>query len=98
MVRDPVVQPVHRRVAIGGGRAASFQEYYQRGGNEIRARLSNEDPDYLLSVDPDEYLDCLIQEARWEPPVLYEQVMTIEPINVKSHVLTSLAEALDNFR
>jgi hypothetical protein len=40
--------------------------------------IDKEKPDYLLQVDPDDYLDYLVQQIAWEPLQWHEDAMTVE--------------------
>lgn len=61
----------------------TFQSYYQQIDRIVRKQLDAEDPDYLLRVDFEEYLDFLVGESEWEPLIWDESQMTIEPFSVK---------------
>ncbi len=61
----------------------TFQAYYQQIDRITRERLDKEDPDYLLRVDFDEYLNFLVDEAKWEPLLWDESQKTVEPFSSK---------------
>ncbi len=61
----------------------TYQAYYQRIGRLIRENLDEEEQDYLLTVDVNEYLDFLVEEAKWEPLLWDESQMTIERFSKK---------------
>ena len=61
----------------------TFQAYYQQIDRITREKLDKEDSEYLLQVDFDEYLECLVAEARREPLEWDESQVTIEPFSVK---------------
>ncbi len=42
-----------------------LQSYYLNIETLIRDKLSKEDPEYILNVDPGEYLEHLVKEASW---------------------------------
>jgi len=67
----------------------SLQLYYLRIVDEMRRRLSHEDPEYLLNVDFDEYLDHALSEAEWQPLEYDVTQMTVEPFVAKTSVVTS---------
>jgi hypothetical protein len=45
----------------------TFQTYYQNIHRIVGEKLDKEDSSYLLQVDFDEYLNFLVDEAKWEP-------------------------------
>ncbi len=61
----------------------TFQTYYQQIHRIIGEKLDTEDSGYLLQVDFDEYLNFLVEQAKWEPLLWYESQMTVEPFTVK---------------
>ena len=61
----------------------TFQTYYQQIDRITRERLDKEDSNYLLEVDFDEYLNFLVDEAKWEPLLWEESQMTVETLSVK---------------
>ena len=61
----------------------TFQAYYQQIDRITRERLDKEDSDYLLQVDFDEYLNFLVDEAKWEPLSWDESQVTVEPFSTK---------------
>ena len=61
----------------------TFQAYYQQIHRITHERLDKEDPNYLLEVDFDEYLNFLVDEAKWEPLLWDESQMTVESFFVK---------------
>jgi hypothetical protein len=61
----------------------TFGAYYQQIDRITRERLDQEDPNYLLEVGFDEYLNFLVDEAKWEPLLSDESQMTVEPFSVK---------------
>lgn len=61
----------------------SFQSYYGQMGRVIQDRLNRDDPNHLLQVDFEEYLDYLVDEFRWEPLEWYEGQKDIEPFSLK---------------
>jgi hypothetical protein len=62
----------------------SFQTYYQNIGHWVHEKLEREAPDYLLRVDPEEYLNYLVAEAEWQPLEWADQSeWSVEPITVK---------------
>lgn len=61
----------------------TFQAYYQQIDRITRERLDKEDSNYLLEVDFDEYLNFLVDEAKWEPLLWDESQKTVEPFSVK---------------
>jgi len=62
----------------------TFQAYYQQIDRIVREKLDKEDSNYLLEVDFDEYLNFLVEEAKWEPLLWYESQMTVESFSIKS--------------
>ena len=68
----------------------SLQLYYLRIVDEMRRRLSQEDPTYLLNVDFEAYLDHLVSEAEWQPLEYDASQLTVEPFVAKSAIVTSL--------
>jgi hypothetical protein len=63
-------------------RGPTFQDYYIGIDRAVRGRLEQERAEYLLSVDPDEYLDYLVGKAEWQPLEWHEDQMTVEVIMV----------------
>lgn len=61
----------------------TFQVYYQRIGDLVRKKLDEEDSAYLLQVDFQEYLDFLVEEAKWEPLLWDESQKTVESFSTK---------------
>ncbi len=61
----------------------TFQTYYQQVDRINRERLDKEDSNYLLQVDFNEYLNFLVDEAKWEPLLWDESQMTVEPFSTK---------------
>jgi hypothetical protein len=61
----------------------TFQQYYQQIGHIVHEKLDKEDSSYLLQVNSDDYLDFLVDEAKWEPLSWDESQMTVEPFSVK---------------
>jgi hypothetical protein len=61
----------------------TYQSYYQQIGRIIREKLDKEDQDYLLQVDVNEYLDYLVEHAKWEPLLWDESQKTIERFSIK---------------
>ncbi|HEY4686224.1 MAG TPA: hypothetical protein VJB57_08820 [Dehalococcoidia bacterium] len=61
----------------------SFQVYYALIDRHMSQYLDKQDAAYLLSVDKDDYLDFLVQEASWEPLEWDETGMTVEPFKAK---------------
>ena len=61
----------------------TFQTYYQNIHRIVGEKLDKEDPSYLLQVDFEEYLDHLVDEAKWEPLLWDESQKTIEPFSIK---------------
>lgn len=61
----------------------SFQTYYGQAERLVAAELDKESPEYLLRVNPDEYLDYLVDKVAWQPLEWHESEMTVEPVTVK---------------
>lgn len=61
----------------------TFQTYYQNIHRIIGEKLDKENSSYLLQVDFDEYLNFLVNEAKWEPLSWDESQMTVEPFSAK---------------
>ncbi|NQU96380.1 MAG: hypothetical protein HQ548_01880 [Chloroflexi bacterium] len=61
----------------------SYQTYYLHIARIVRERLDKEDPDYLLQVDINEYLDYLVEEGKWEPLTWDESGKTVERFSIK---------------
>jgi hypothetical protein len=61
----------------------TFQTYYDNIHRVVGKKLDEEDSAYLLQVDFDEYLNFLVNEARWEPLLWDESQMTVEPFVTK---------------
>jgi hypothetical protein len=61
----------------------TFQTYYQNIHRIVGEKLDKEDPSYLLQVDFEEYLDFLVDGAKWEPLLWDESQKTIEPFSTK---------------
>lgn len=61
----------------------TFQSYYQQIDRITREKLDKEDSYYLLQVDFDEYLNFLVDEAKWEPLLWDESDKTVEPFSIK---------------
>ncbi|MBA7698553.1 hypothetical protein ES703_107231 [subsurface metagenome] len=61
----------------------TLQTYYNEIGNIVRQKLEKEDSDYLLQVDFDEYLNFLVDEAKWEPLLWDESQKTVETFSTK---------------
>jgi hypothetical protein len=61
----------------------TFQTYYQNIRRIVGKKLDKEDSGYLLQVDFDEYLNFLVDEAKWEPLLWDESQKTVEPFSTK---------------
>ncbi len=61
----------------------TFQTYYIRIPDLAREKLDKEDSKYLLQVDFEEYLDFLVDEAKWDPLLWDESQKTVEPFSIK---------------
>ena len=61
----------------------TFQTYYRNIHRIVGEKLDKEDSSYLLQVDFDEYLNFLVDEAKWEPLLWDESQMTVEPFVTK---------------
>lgn len=61
----------------------TFQSYYLQIDRIIAERLAKEQPEYLLQVDPQQYLDYLVSEAEWQPLEWDEGQLTVEPFTAK---------------
>ncbi len=61
----------------------TFQTYYQNIELILRDKLDKEDSNYLLQVDFDEYLNFLVDEAKWEPLLWDESQKTVESLSIK---------------
>jgi hypothetical protein len=70
----------------------SFQTYYALIDRHTSAYLDGQDPEYLRSVDPDEYLDFLVSEASWVPMEWDETGMTVERFSVKERRRSDFGE------
>jgi len=55
-----------------------FQLYYSQIDRIVAENLNNKSADYLLQVDPEEYLNYLVADAEWQPLEWDESGMTIE--------------------
>jgi hypothetical protein len=55
-----------------------FQLHYSQIARIAAERLNEERADYLLQVDPEEYLDYLVADAEWQTLEWDESGMTIE--------------------
>jgi len=55
----------------------TFQADYQQIDRITRERLDKEDSNYLLQVDFDQYLDFLVDQAKWEPLLWDDSQMTV---------------------
>ncbi len=55
-----------------------FSAYYAQAPRIARRLIDKEKPDYLLQVDPGEYLEYLVQQIAWEPLEWHEHEMTVE--------------------
>lgn len=61
-----------------GGKPTFAGHYYPQLPRRVAAELNSATADYLLSVDPDEYLEYLVREAEFAPLEWHEESMTIE--------------------
>lgn len=61
----------------------TYQWYYSQIEPKLWDRLNRENSQYLLEVDPGDYLDYLVSEFAWEPLEWYEDGMTVESFLVK---------------
>jgi len=61
----------------------TFQSYYLQVDRLVGNLLAKEPRDYLLNVDPEAYLEHLVEEIAWQPLEWDESQRTIEPFIVK---------------
>jgi hypothetical protein len=64
----------------------TYQLYYSQIESRLWDRLNRENSQYLLEVDPGDYLDYLLSECTWEPLEWYEEQKTIERFLAKREV------------
>lgn len=57
----------------------SLQSYFSQADRTAIAIMDRESPEYLLSVDPEEYLDHLVAQLEFEPLVIRWEEETVEP-------------------
>lgn len=61
----------------------TLQTYYNNIHRIVGGNLDKEDSSYLLQVDFNEYLNFLVEQAKWEPLLWDESQMTVEPFTTK---------------
>lgn len=61
----------------------SLQLYYARADAAADELISRESPEYLITVDPDEYLDHLVAKFEFEPLVILWDEETVEQFKVR---------------
>ncbi len=64
-------------------RGPTFSAYYAQIGRIVRQNLDQVNPQHLLELDFDEYLDHLVAEAKWEPLEWHEADKSVEPFSAK---------------
>ncbi len=60
-----------------------MQAYFQLADRAAAELLDGESPDYLLAVDPDEYLDHLVERLAFQPLVVNWDQETVEPFKTR---------------
>jgi hypothetical protein len=61
----------------------TYQWYYSQIESRLWDRLNRESSQYLVEVDPGDYLDYLVSELAWEPLEWYEDRKTVESFLLK---------------